>query len=231
MNGMSAIVGCSITCALLFHVATPPAHPVYPIAPHSPTDPITATAGTVATPPAHPVPHRPPLTHRPYHRHRRHAQSHPPTLSPPPQALTHRPYHRHRRHSPTDPITATAGTLNLTEFEQNAPIFASKPFFLDADKAWYTQNVTGALSPGPRGVTVDEFDTYLDIEPYSGSVLRARKRLQINLRVEPSKNVDSASLLTPAFVPIFYTCETGDVPSNFTQQLKDTVGMARSAQK
>jgi hypothetical protein len=80
-------------------------------------------------------------------------------------------------------------------------------------------------------VTVDEFDTYLDIEPYSGSVLRARKRLQINLRVEPSKNVDSASLLTPAFVPIFYTCETGDVPSNFTQQLKDTVGMARSAQK
>ena len=54
------------------------------------------------------------------------------------------------------------GLLNLTAvFEENAPVFASKPHFLDADPS-YRNNVTG-LEPD-RSL----HDSYLDVEPITG---------------------------------------------------------------
>ena len=54
------------------------------------------------------------------------------------------------------------GVLNLTAvFEESAPVFASKPHFLDADKG-YLDNVTG-MDP-VRSL----HDSYLDIEPITG---------------------------------------------------------------
>ena len=54
------------------------------------------------------------------------------------------------------------GLLNLTAvFEENAPVFASKPHFLDADKG-YLNNVTG-MDP-VRSL----HDSNLDVEPITG---------------------------------------------------------------
>ena len=55
-----------------------------------------------------------------------------------------------------------SGVLNLTAvFEENAPVFASKPHFLDADRS-YVRNVVG-MDP-VRSL----HDSYLDIEPITG---------------------------------------------------------------
>ena len=54
------------------------------------------------------------------------------------------------------------GVLNLSAvFEENAPVFASKPHFLDADKS-YRENVIG-MDP-VRSL----HDSYLDVEPITG---------------------------------------------------------------
>ena len=54
------------------------------------------------------------------------------------------------------------GLLNLTAvFEENAPVFASKPHFLDAAPG-YQDNVTG-MEPD-RSL----HDSYLDVEPITG---------------------------------------------------------------
>ena len=54
--------------------------------------------------------------------------------------------------------------LNLTAvFVQNAPIFASKPHFLDADPG-YRDNVTGLVPD--RSI----HDSNLDIEPITGQL-------------------------------------------------------------
>ena len=56
------------------------------------------------------------------------------------------------------------GVLNLTAvFTQNAPVFASKPHFLDAYPG-YVDNVTG-LYPNR-----DLHDSYLDVEPITGKL-------------------------------------------------------------
>ena len=56
------------------------------------------------------------------------------------------------------------GVLNLTAvFEENAPVFASKPHFLDADPS-YLDHIMG-LNP-----EASLHDSYLDVEPITGQL-------------------------------------------------------------
>jgi hypothetical protein len=103
---------------------SPPTHPPTLSSPPqarsiSPTDPITATAGT------HPPTLSPPLTLSPPPQARSisptdpitaTAGTHPPTLSPPPQALTHRPYHRHRRHAQSHRVRTKRTNIRIKAF-------------------------------------------------------------------------------------------------------------------
>lgn len=66
---------------------------------------------------------------------------------------------------------APSGMENLTTVA-GAPLFASKPHFLDGDKS-LAGSVVGML---PRR---EVHDTYLDIEPNTGELARAHKRLQL----------------------------------------------------
>eukprot|EP00035_Acanthoeca_spectabilis_P025168 m.457158 g.457158 ORF g.457158 m.457158 type:complete len:588 (+) comp21209_c0_seq1:110-1873(+) len=118
-----------------------------------------------------------------------------------------------------------SGSLNMTTFV-GAPVFATKPFFLDADPR-YSENLTN-FSPGPGGVTREEFDTFLDIEPYSGTVLNAQKQIQSALHVQPAKHVTVAEKLPYSYFPIMINAERGSIPRNITQQLADTIGTAVS---
>merc|ERR1719326_2555282 len=68
--------------------------------------------------------------------------------------------------------------MNLTSV-QSAPIFVSKPHFLDADE-YYINNVHGLTPPDRK-----KHDIFLQVEPKSGMTVNARKCLQVNAKVEP----------------------------------------------
>jgi len=71
-----------------------------------------------------------------------------------------------------------AGFANLTN-AKNSPIYISKPHFLDVPGDWLTK-VSG-LNP-----IRDNHDTYLDVEPLTGVVMDAKKRLQLNIYITPN---------------------------------------------
>lgn len=111
-----------------------------------------------------------------------------------------------------------SGSLNMTTFV-GAPVFATKPFFLDADPR-YSENLTN-FSPGPGGVTREEFDTFLDIEPYSGTVLNAQKQIQSALHVQPAKHVTVAEKLPYSYGT--YVMESlGLPPADLNEHLSGT---------
>ncbi len=69
-----------------------------------------------------------------------------------------------------------SGTENLTA-AVGIPLFVSKPHFLDASTVLQA-SVYGMRPSRPS------HDTYLDIEPRSGALARAHKRLQINYQMK-----------------------------------------------
>jgi len=91
------------------------------------------------------------------------------------------------------------GVLNLTAvFPENLPIFVSKPHFLDADQS-YLQGVNG-LHP-IRSI----HDSFFEVEPLTGVVLHAAKRLQFNVllkrdqRFEQLKEIPESTMF-PWFI-------------------------------
>jgi len=68
-----------------------------------------------------------------------------------------------------------AGFANLTT-PKNSPIYISKPHFLDVPGNWI--NKISGLTPSR-----ELHDTYLDVEPMTGVVMDAKKRLQLNIYI------------------------------------------------
>eukprot|EP00053_Salpingoeca_punica_P010396 m.93577 g.93577 ORF g.93577 m.93577 type:complete len:551 (-) comp15378_c1_seq1:281-1933(-) len=117
------------------------------------------------------------------------------------------------------------GVLNMTRsVSGNAPIFASKPFFLQADPVYRT-TLTGLQEPD---ITIH--DTTLDIEPWTGSVMRAHQRVQINLHALPTYDKRLEQILPGGFyLPIVWADEMGFVSDDLASQWKSQVGLAIKA--
>ncbi|MCY3415128.1 MAG: hypothetical protein INQ03_25980 [Candidatus Heimdallarchaeota archaeon] len=102
-----------------------------------------------------------------------------------------------------------------------APLFLSKPHFLDG--AGYLSDLAG-VNP----VRADH-DTYLSVEPTSGAVFDARKRLQINLDVTPSNFFTTT--VYDAFVPVIWIEEGATIPKDSAESFKDVVYSAQNIQE
>ncbi|XP_052815897.1 lysosome membrane protein 2-like [Mya arenaria] len=93
------------------------------------------------------------------------------------------------------------------------PVAVSLPHFLFTDKR-YLEAVTG-LSPNE-----EEHNTILDLEPYTGLVLRAEKRVQINVYLTPIANVTETLDIKPVFLPIFWLNESAVIDDKSAAKLK-----------
>ena len=67
------------------------------------------------------------------------------------------------------------GVLDITKCMGGAPVLMSSPFFLGSPDFLRTDLLD---FPAP---SVDVHETYVEVEPISGSVITARKRLQVAL--------------------------------------------------
>lgn len=111
-----------------------------------------------------------------------------------------------------------SGTMNLTVYAPlNLPVFVTKPHFLDTDPI-ALEYITG-LSPNRT-----LHDSKIDIEPITGLVINAAKRLQFNIELQSSNTIESMQFLTNNILcPIYWASETGGMSENQAEEMKDTL--------
>lgn len=109
------------------------------------------------------------------------------------------------------------GLMNLTAAVM-APVFASKPSFLDAEP-WLQDEITG-LAPAD-----DTMDTNLWVEPVTGALVKAKKQLQANMMIMKLPMFPHLGDLreSPRFVPISNIVETGGMDEDLVNTFKAKV--------
>lgn len=100
-----------------------------------------------------------------------------------------------------------AGVLNVSSCKQDAPIMMSEPHFLEAPE--YQKEVIG-LKPDPK-----KHRTILDVEPTTGIVLNAAKRIQVNLYVTKLYALADTDKFTDGLVfPVLWLDEHATIPDD-----------------
>lgn len=77
---------------------------------------------------------------------------------------------------------APSGVINVTACRFGSPVFMSYPHFYQADQI-YLEQVEG-LEPNR-----DNHEFYIIVEPALGTILEIAARFQVNMLVEPIKNI------------------------------------------
>ncbi|KAM8743815.1 lysosome membrane protein 2c [Acanthopagrus schlegelii] len=94
-----------------------------------------------------------------------------------------------------------SGVLNVSGCKQGAPIIMSSPHFYQADEK-YVQDVFGMK---PRK---EQHQTTIDINPLTGIVLQAAKRLQVNVYVEKLPSFSQTGNVRTVVLPVVYLNES-----------------------
>uniref|UniRef100_A0A671Y899 Scavenger receptor class B member 2 n=1 Tax=Sparus aurata TaxID=8175 RepID=A0A671Y899_SPAAU len=93
-----------------------------------------------------------------------------------------------------------SGVLNVSGCKQGAPIIMSSPHFYQADEK-YVQDVFG-MNPEK-----EQHQTTIDINPLTGIVLQAAKRLQVNVYVEKIPSFSQTGDVRTVVLPVVYLNE------------------------
>uniref|UniRef100_A0A1I8JS73 Protein kinase domain-containing protein n=1 Tax=Macrostomum lignano TaxID=282301 RepID=A0A1I8JS73_9PLAT len=95
------------------------------------------------------------------------------------------------------------------------PALASQPHFYQAAQH-YIDSVIG-LQPSP------DCSTVLDVEPNTGLVMRAAKKLQINLALVTGPGFHMSKSMKPVFMPIMWVNESATIGSDSADQFRGSV--------
>ena len=114
------------------------------------------------------------------------------------------------------------GVLNMSSVSPlGAPIFASMPHFLNGDPD-YRVNVTGITDPSE-----DVHGSFVDVEPLTGAVLGAARRLQINVLVRNYNTSHAGGFWNVSggwlMVPVFWATEEGNITAELASEFKNKV--------
>jgi len=106
------------------------------------------------------------------------------------------------------------GMGNLTSIFK-APLFASKPAYYECDNLFDAKPEITPLPYTPSNPDEQDdidlyYDSWIDIEPYSGAVLRAAQKLMISAFIEKDELFENDN----RFIPIYYVFRSG----NFTEE-------------
>ena len=98
----------------------------------------------------------------------------------------------------------------------NAPIVVSSPHFLNGNKS--LQKMILGLKPDE-----EKHDTFVSIEPKTGVLLQASKRLQFNIDVEPMDGIKDLQNVKAAYIPIMWINEHVSIDEDNANKLKKNV--------
>ncbi|XP_069781585.1 lysosome membrane protein 2-like isoform X2 [Narcine bancroftii] len=94
-----------------------------------------------------------------------------------------------------------SGVLNVSLCKQGAPIIISSPHFYQADQK-YIDDIEG-MHPNKTN-----HETYLDINPLTGFLVRAAKRIQVNVYIEQVTGFHQTGNVQSLVFPIMYLNES-----------------------
>ncbi|KAK5851936.1 hypothetical protein PBY51_023449 [Eleginops maclovinus] len=94
-----------------------------------------------------------------------------------------------------------SGVLNVSPCKQGAPIVMSTPHFYQADEK-YVQDVFG-MKPQK-----EQHQTAIDINPLTGVIIQAAKRLQVNVYVEEISSFSQTGNVRTVILPVVYLNES-----------------------
>ncbi|XP_067413141.1 lysosome membrane protein 2 isoform X2 [Emydura macquarii macquarii] len=109
-----------------------------------------------------------------------------------------------------------SGILNVSICKQGAPILLSAPHFYQADEK-YVKDIKGMH---PRK---EDHETFLDINPLTGMLVRAAKRMQINVYVRKlDEFIETGSVRTLVF-PVVHVNESVLIDDASAKKLKNVL--------
>ncbi|XP_036384450.1 lysosome membrane protein 2c [Megalops cyprinoides] len=111
-----------------------------------------------------------------------------------------------------------SGLLNVSVCKQDAPIIMSSPHFYQADEK-YVEDIIGMK---PRK---ESHETVLDINPLTGILMRAAKRLQVNVFVEKIPIFSQTGNVKTLVFPVMYLNESVVVDEDSAKKLQAVVTM------
>jgi hypothetical protein len=135
-------------------------------------------------------------------------------------------------------MTVDNGIVPMTRYFGGADLFVSQPHFLGGNLTAIKSHLDPTSTINPVD-TIDMHKTYLDIEPYSGKTMAARKRLQLGVMISTARyTTDGAygkivqnftDIHSPLYVPILWAEEGKDISdedaSDFVSKIYDTRAM------
>lgn len=109
------------------------------------------------------------------------------------------------------------GLLDITKCMGGAPVLMSSPYFLGSPDFLRTD-----LVDFPAG-NEEDHETFLDIEPISGAVVTARKRLQVNIPLKNTPEIIQLSSVKDVVLPLLWLEEAADLDQENADIIKDMV--------
>jgi lysosome membrane protein 2 len=106
------------------------------------------------------------------------------------------------------------GLVDYASCKQESPLLVSFPHFLYADEEYL--NGTIGLSPSK-----EKHSTEFLVEPQTGTVLKAVRKFQFNVKLRPLDNVDLFKNVTNMIFPVFWTYRKLEVNSSSIHELRN----------
>ncbi|XP_075716853.1 lysosome membrane protein 2 [Rhinoderma darwinii] len=94
-----------------------------------------------------------------------------------------------------------SGLLNVSMCKEGAPIILSSPHFYQADESV----ITSVIGIHPKK---EDHETFMDINPLTGLLIRAAKRMQVNVYVRQIPDYDITQKLQTLYFPVMHLNES-----------------------
>ncbi|XP_071166283.1 lysosome membrane protein 2-like isoform X1 [Mytilus edulis] len=107
-----------------------------------------------------------------------------------------------------------SGLINNTECRKGTPVIISQPHFLGAD-----QSVIDSFD-GIRP-NKDLHETYIDLVPLIGNLVRTQRTIQINMFVEKSMYISQTKNINYFYFPVMYIKEKASLTDSLAAQFRD----------
>ncbi|XP_076069936.1 lysosome membrane protein 2-like [Oratosquilla oratoria] len=115
-----------------------------------------------------------------------------------------------------DDFTCRASMINISPCKKGSPVIMSTPHFYQGD----TVDIEDKIGLNP---TKEEHETYLDIEPNTGVMMRAAKRIQINMPLRKYGRIPAFKQVPDLIYPIIWINESAVVPVERANALNQTL--------
>uniref|UniRef100_T1IKB5 Uncharacterized protein n=1 Tax=Strigamia maritima TaxID=126957 RepID=T1IKB5_STRMM len=117
---------------------------------------------------------------------------------------------------PKDTACLKKGAFFVGACQNDAPIVATLPHFYQADESYY-EAVIGLNK------SKELHESFVDVEPTTGYIVKARKRGQINLAIRPLSHFKEFKNVPEMLFPVFWFDENVVWPSDFAESFSDRV--------